>query len=52
MEIDELVEQWDKPRFDPKEFTADCFAGALLMPKMAVSRAFAVRGWSMERVHA
>ena len=48
VEIDELVEQWDKPRFDPKEFAADCFAGALLMPKMAVSRAFAVRGWSME----
>ena len=48
VEIDELVEQWDKPRFDPKEFAADCFAGALLMPKMAVSRAFAIRGWSME----
>ena len=49
VEIDELVEQWDKPRFDPKEFAADCFAGTLLMPKMAVSRAFAVRGWSMEK---
>ncbi len=48
VEIDELVEQWDIPRFDPKEFAADCFAGALLMPKMAVSRAFAIRGWSME----
>ena len=48
MEIDELVEQWDKPRFDPKEFAADCFAGALLMPKMAVSRAFEIRGWSMD----
>ena len=48
VEIDELVEQWDKPRFDPKEFAADCFAGALLMPKMAVSRAFEIRGWSME----
>ena len=48
VEIDELVEQWDKPRFDPKEFAADCFAGALLMPKMAVSKAFAVRGLSME----
>lgn len=48
VEIDELVEQWGKRRFDPKEFAADCFAGALLMPKMAVSRAFAVRGWSME----
>lgn len=48
VEIDELVEQWDRPRFDPKEFMADCFAGALLMPKIAVSRAFAIRGWSME----
>ena len=48
VEIDELVEQWDIPRFDPKEFAADCFAGALLMPKMAVSNAFAIRGWSME----
>ena len=48
VEIDELVEQWDRPRFDPREFAADCFAGALLMPKMAVSRAFAIRGWSME----
>ena len=48
VEIDELVEQWDKPSFDPKEFAADCFAGALLMPKMAVSRAFAIRGWTME----
>ena len=47
VEIDELVEQWGKPRLDPKEFAADCFAGALLMPKMAVSKAFAIRGWSM-----
>ncbi len=49
VQIDEFVEQWDKARFNPKEFEADCFAGALLMPKMAVSKAFAVRGWSMER---
>ena len=49
VEIDELVEQWDKPRFDPKEFAADCFAGILLMPKMAVSKAFAIRGWRMEK---
>ena len=48
VEIDELVEQWDKPRFDPREFAADCFAGTILMPKMAVSRAFAIREWSME----
>ena len=48
VEIDELVEQWEMPRFDPKEFVADCFAGTLLMPKAAVSRAFAIRGWTME----
>ena len=28
---------------------ADCFAGELLMPKMAVSKAFAVRGWPMDQ---
>ena len=44
--VDELVEQWKRPRrFDPKEFAADCFAGALLMPKMAVERAFALHEW-------
>ena len=48
VEIDVLVEQWDRAGFDPKEFAADCFAGALLMPKLAVSKAFAVRGWTME----
>ncbi|MDE0069116.1 MAG: ImmA/IrrE family metallo-endopeptidase [Caldilineaceae bacterium] len=47
-EIDELLEQWANPRFDPKEFKADCFAGTLLMPKMAVFKAFAVRGWRLE----
>ena len=27
VEIDELVEQWDKPRFDPKEFAAGLLCG-------------------------
>ena len=49
VQIDEIVKEWNQPRFDPQELAADCFAGALLMPKMAVSQAFAVRGWSMER---
>ena len=45
-QVDELVEQWGRyQRFDPKEFAADCFAGALLMPKMAVEKAFALREW-------
>ncbi len=47
--MDDLVEQWERPRFDPKEFMADCFAGELLMPKMAVSKAFAIRGWPIDR---
>ena len=46
VQVDELVEQWGRsPRFDPREFAADCFAGALLMPKMAVEKAFALRKW-------
>ncbi|MDE2747123.1 MAG: ImmA/IrrE family metallo-endopeptidase [Chloroflexota bacterium] len=48
LEIDELLEHSDRARFDPKEFSADCFAGALLMPKLAVSKAFATRGWCIE----
>lgn len=55
--VDEMVEQWVRPRFDPKEFYADCFAGALLMPKTAVERAFALRKWAIsectpDRVYA
>jgi Zn-dependent peptidase ImmA (M78 family) len=46
--IDELVDQpTAKSRFDPEEFLADCFAGFLLMPKSAISRAFATRGWDV-----
>lgn len=45
--LDEIVEQWVRPRFDPKEFYADCFAGALLMPKTAIERAFALRKWAI-----
>ena len=33
---------------DPKEFAADCFAGALLMPHMAVQRAFNLRSWNIK----
>ena len=43
--LDQLVGQWKPPIFDSREFAADCFAGALLMPKMAVERAFTLRGW-------
>lgn len=47
-QVDKLVEQRQRPKFDPKEFAADCFAGALLMPKMAVDRAFALREWKIQ----
>ena len=46
--IDDLVGKSDKADHDPKEFIADCFAGALLMPKMAVEQAFALRNWSVQ----
>lgn len=43
-QFDELIEQKsDERQRDPNEFMADCFAGAFLMPKTAVSRAFVVR---------
>jgi Zn-dependent peptidase ImmA (M78 family) len=45
-QFDELIdERSQERRFDPKEFQADCFAGTLLMPQMAVRRAFSLRGW-------
>ena len=46
--LDEMVEQWAGTRFDSTEFSADCFAGALLMPKTAVERAFALRQWAVD----
>lgn len=47
MHVDEVLEQNVSPRFDPVEFAANCFAGALLMPKTAVERAFAIRDWKV-----
>lgn len=44
-QVDVLSEQERAGSFDPKEFIADCFAGYLLMPKLAVSSAFATREW-------
>ena len=43
--LDEMVEQWVRPCYEPKEFYADCFSGSLLMPKRAVEKAFALRNW-------
>ncbi len=46
-QYDELVEQRSEARrFDPSEFQADSFAGALLMPKVTVDRGFALHGWN------
>jgi len=45
---DAVLEPTSQPSTDPKEFAADCFAGALLMPKVAIDRAFSIRGWSVE----
>lgn len=46
-QFDELVEdRGTRRRFDPKEFEADCFASALLMPRTAVLKGIASRGWN------
>lgn len=46
-QFDELVEERGKSRrFDPKEFEADCFASALLMPRTAVLKGLGARGWN------
>jgi hypothetical protein len=46
-QFDELAEERGKTRrYDPKEFEADCFASALLMPKTAVLKGLAGRGWT------
>jgi Zn-dependent peptidase ImmA (M78 family) len=45
-QLDELVEtRRESRKFDRKEYQADCFAAALLMPKTAVGYGFATRGW-------
>lgn len=52
-QFDELVEDRAKRRrYDPKEFEADCFASALLMPKTAVLKGMAARGWSPKTIAA
>lgn len=45
--VDEVVDSASKRQPQPNEFLADCFAGYLLMPKLAVSAAFACRGWKL-----
>lgn len=43
--VDEVREENAPKRLDPEEFAADCFAGYLLMPNLAVRRGFAERKW-------
>ena len=45
--IDEVIDSTSKKQWEPDEFLADCFAGFFLMPKIAISKAFAVRGWNV-----
>ncbi|MGC4089854.1 MAG: ImmA/IrrE family metallo-endopeptidase [Polyangiaceae bacterium] len=42
--LDALVDEQGDQRFDPTEFLADSFACFLLMPKLAMLKAFAERG--------
>jgi len=50
--VDEVREENAPKRFDPEEFAADCFAGYLLMPKLAVCRGFAARKWTPQSATA
>ena len=45
--VDELAMKSNRSKFDTREFAADCFAGALLMPRIALLKAFALRGWDI-----
>jgi Zn-dependent peptidase ImmA (M78 family) len=52
-QFDELVEDRAKRRrHDPKEFEADCFASALLMPKTALLKGMAARVWNPKTLSA
>ena len=43
--IDELTENRTKSKYCPEDFLADCFAGFLLMPQVAIQNAFSNRDW-------
>ena len=48
--VDELIQKrGNSTKWSPEEFAAQVFAGALLMPKPAITHAFAVRGWNPAR---
>jgi hypothetical protein len=46
--IDEVIDSGVKQKWEPEEFLADCFAGFLLMPKLAVCKAFSSRNWDIK----
>ena len=50
--VDQFVEKPHRSSSGPREFAADCFAGALLMPNIAVQRAFSLRGWNIRECTA
>ncbi len=48
--VDELIiEIKFKKIFIPEEFIADCFAGFLLMPPLAIQKAFNIRNWDKKK---
>ncbi len=47
LHVDEKLEDYSIERLEADEYLVECFAGFLLMPKLAVSHGFAKRGWSI-----
>src|SRR5205085_11437383 len=47
--IASITTNGSQPDFNEQEFLADAFAASLLMPRTAVSHAFASRGWPLEQ---
>lgn len=44
--VDQVTDRMKSGTLEPAEFLADAFAGYLLMPQRAVTRAFVTRGWT------
>jgi hypothetical protein len=47
MQVDDELENQNLDEIKEEEYIAECFAGFLLMPKLAVSHGFARRGWEI-----
>lgn len=50
MKFDEINSISSGNKFDQDEFLVDCFSGLLLMPKIAVCKAFSSRSWTLSEV--